>query len=86
MVVATFLVELSWVSFLGILNGALVGVGFHYALYDRFLKEDGADFIMPWNEIYLIVIGAYVLTLLATLWPVRKAASIRPAEALRDPN
>ncbi len=86
MVVATFLVELSWVSFLGILNGALVGVGFHYALYDRFLKEDGADFIMPWNEIYLIVIGAYILTLFATLWPVRKAASIRPAEALRDVN
>ena len=50
MVVATFLIELSWVSFLGILNGALVGVGFHYALYDRFLKEDGAEFIMPWNE------------------------------------
>ena len=86
MVVATFLVELSWVSFLGILNGALVGVGFHYALYDRFLKEDGADFIMPWNEIYLIVIGAYLLTLVATLWPVRQAASIRPAEALRDVN
>ena len=86
MVVATFLVELSWVSFLGILNGALVGVGFHYALYDRFLKEDGADFIMPWNEIYLIVIGAYILTLFATLWPVRQAASIRPAEALRDVN
>ena len=86
MVVATFLVELSWVSFLGILNGALVGVGFHYALYDRFMKDDGADFIMPWTEIYLIVIGAYVLTLIATLWPVRKAASIRPAEALRDVN
>ena len=52
----------------------------------QLLKDDGADFIMPWNEIYLIVIGAYVLTLLATLWPVRKAASILPAEALRDPN
>ena len=86
MVVATFLIELSWVSFLGILNGALVGVGFHYALYDRFLKEDGAEFIMPWNEIYLIVLGAYVLTLFATLWPVRQAASIHPAEALRDVN
>ena len=86
MVVATFLVELSWVSFLGILNGALVGVGFHYALYERFMKDDGADFIMPWTEIYLIVIGAYVLTLIATFWPVRKAASILPAEALRDVN
>ena len=86
MVVWTFLVELSWVSFLGILNGALVGIGFHYALYDRFLKEDGAAFIMPWSEIAWIVMGAYILTLLATIWPVRKAASIRPAEALRDVN
>ena len=86
MVVWTFLVELSWISFLGILNGALVGIGFHYALYDRFLKDEGAEFIMPWNEIALIVLGAYVLTLIATLWPVRKAASIRPAEALRDVN
>ena len=86
MVVATFLVELSWVSFLGILNGALVGIGFHYALYDRFLKEDGAEFIMPWGEIYMVVIGAYLLTLFATLWPVRQAASIRPAEALRAVN
>jgi ABC-type lipoprotein release transport system permease subunit len=34
----------------------------------------------------LIVIGAYFLTLVATLWPVRQAATIRPAEALRDVN
>ena len=86
MVVAAFLIELSWVSFLGILNGALVGVGFHYALYERFLKEDGAEFIMPWTEISMIVLGAYLLTLVATLWPVRQAASIRPAEALREAN
>ena len=86
MVVAAFLIELSWVSFLGILNGALVGVGFHYALYERFLKEDGAEFIMPWAEISMIVFGAYLLTLIATLWPVRQAASIRPAEALREAN
>lgn len=84
MVVATFLIELSWISFLGILNGALVGIGFHYALYERFLKEDGASFIMPWGEIALIVVSAYILTVIATVWPVRKAASIRPAEALRD--
>ena len=84
MVVAAFLVELSWVSFLGILNGALVGIGFHYSLYERFLKDDGAEFLMPWAEISAIIIGAYALTLIATVWPVLKAASIRPAEALRD--
>ncbi|MDP6899296.1 MAG: FtsX-like permease family protein [Candidatus Thalassarchaeaceae archaeon] len=84
MVVSSFLIELSWVSFLGILNGAVVGIGFHYALYDRFLREEGASFLMPWAEISMIVVGAYALTLLATVWPVLKAASIKPAEALRD--
>ena len=84
MVVSTFLVELSWISFLGIFNGAVVGVGFHYALYDKFLRDEGAQFLMPWNEIWLIILGAYLLTLIATVWPVRQASSIRPAEALRD--
>jgi len=84
MVVSSFLIELTWISFLGILNGALVGIGFHYALYDRFLREEGASFVMPWAEISLIVFGAYLLTLIATIWPVLKAASISPAEALRD--
>jgi len=84
MVVASFLIELTWVSFLGILNGAIVGVGFHYALYDRFLREEGAEFLMPWGEISLVVFGAYILTLISTIWPVLKAASISPAEALRD--
>jgi ABC-type lipoprotein release transport system permease subunit len=41
---------------------------------------------MPWGEIALIVVSAYILTVIATVWPVRKAASIRPAEALRDVN
>ena len=84
MVVSTFIIELSWISFLGIFNGAVVGVGFHYALYNKFLRDEGAQFLMPWNEIGLIIIGAYLLTLIATIWPVRKASSIMPAEALRD--
>lgn len=84
MVVAGYLTELTWVSLLGILNGAIVGVGFHYQLYVKFLKDEGAEFVLPWGQISLIVFGAYLLTILATVWPVRKAASIHPAEALRD--
>ena len=83
MVVSGYLIELTWISLLGILNGAVVGIGFHWQLYVKYLKEEGADFVMPWGEISLIVFGAYLLTLLATAWPVRKAASIHPAEALR---
>ncbi len=83
MVVAGYLIELTWVSLLGIVNGAVVGIGFHWQLYVKYLKEEGAEFVMPWGEISLIVFGAYLLTLLATAWPVRRAASIHPAEALR---
>jgi putative ABC transport system permease protein len=84
MVVAGYLVELTWISLLGILNGAVVGIGFHYQLYVKYLRDEGAEFILPWQQISGIILGAYLLTLLATTWPVMKAASIHPAEALRD--
>ena len=84
MVVSGYLAELTWISLLGILNGAVVGIGFHYQLYVKFLKDEGAEFILPWGQITMIILGAYLLTVLATAWPVRKAASIHPAEALRD--
>lgn len=84
MVVAGYLTELTWISLLGILNGAIVGIGFHYQLYVKFLKDEGAEFVLPWGQISIIILGAYLLTVLATAWPVRKAASIHPAEALRD--
>ncbi len=84
MVVSGYLAELTWISLLGILNGAVVGIGFHYQLYVKFLKDEGAEFILPWGQIMMIIFGAYLLTVLATAWPVRRAASIHPAEALRD--
>ena len=84
MVVSGYLAELTWISLLGILNGAVVGIGFHYRLYVKFLKDEGAEFVLPWGQIAVIILGAYLLTVLATAWPVRRAASIHPAEALRD--
>jgi len=84
MVVSSFLIELSWVSLLGILNGATIGVAFHWSLYKRFIEPQGGEFLMPWAEVTAVVLGAYLLTLIATIWPVRLAASITPAEALRD--
>ena len=34
-------------------------------------------------DVVFVVIGVFVLTLLATVYPARKAAAIQPAEALR---
>jgi len=84
MVVAGYLVELTWISLLGILNGAVIGIGFHYQLYVKYLRDEGAEFVLPWGQISAIIFGAYLLTLLATTWPVLQAASVHPAEALRD--
>ena len=45
MVTASFLIEVSWVGVLGILNGVLVALGFHYSLYRAFWEDQGADFV-----------------------------------------
>ena len=84
MVMAGYLLELTWISLLGILNGVLVGIAFHWMLFVRFWKEEGVDFTMPWNQIIIIIIGSYFLIILSTVVPVRKAGRIQPAEALRD--
>ena len=83
MVIAGFLVEIAWVSVLGIINGVLVGIGFHHALWERYLREEGAEFILPWSAIATVAFGALILTLLATAAPVRRASLVEPAEALR---
>lgn len=36
-----------------------------------------------WNDVYAVSGIAFILTLLATLYPARKAAKVQPAEALR---
>ena len=38
---------------------------------------------LVWSDVYYIASISFVLTLLATLYPARKAAKIQPAEALR---
>ncbi|WP_127470861.1 lipoprotein-releasing ABC transporter permease subunit [Thiomicrorhabdus aquaedulcis] len=38
---------------------------------------------LDWNDVWSITMIAFILTLLATLYPARKAAKTQPAEALR---
>ncbi|MBO1926690.1 lipoprotein-releasing ABC transporter permease subunit [Thiomicrorhabdus sp. 6S2-11] len=38
---------------------------------------------IDWNDVYSVSGIAFILTLLATLYPARKAAKVQPAEALR---
>ena len=84
MVTISFLVEVSWVSVLGMLNGVIVAIGFHRALYTAFWQSQGAEFTLPWNSILIVFFGGWLLVLVATAVPVSRAAKISPAAALRD--
>ena len=83
MILLSFWIEVTWIGMLGIVNGVLVGIGFHNAIHDEFWKEQGVELILPWNTIWLVLLGGWLMLILATYWPVRRASQVSPAEALR---
>ena len=84
MILFGYLLELTWISLLGMINGVLIAILFHYQLFRVFWSEQGATFTMPWLEMGLFVLGAFLLVLLFTALPIRKASQVHPAEALRQ--
>ena len=84
MVMMSFLIEVSWVAVLGIVNGVMIAVGFHRALYVAFWEAQGAAFSLPWSTILLVTIGGWILVLLSTAVPIRRATKVPPSAALRD--
>ncbi|MEE9223271.1 MAG: FtsX-like permease family protein [Thermoplasmata archaeon] len=83
----TFIMEVSFVSILGISVGVLLGVGLSYYIYGDFFGDAGTfleffNFI-PFANILLIAIITLGFTLLATVSSAFRAARIIPAEALR---
>ena len=84
MVLASFLMESSFVALLGILLGVGLGSLLSYNLVES-IGEDipGLKFTIPWLQIGSIVAIAYAFSLLTTFLPARQASRIYPAEALR---
>ena len=83
MVFLSFFIEVSWVSVLGMVNGILVAIGFHRALYTAFWKDQGASFTLPVDSILMVFIGGWFLVLLATYLPIRKASNVPASASLR---
>ena len=83
MILQSFWIEVTWIGMLGIVNGVLVGIGFHNAIHEEFWKEQGVELILPWNTIWLVLLGGWLMLISATYWPVRRASQFSPAEALR---
>ncbi len=84
MILASYLIESSFISMLGILLGVGMGALLSINIVDAIAEEvPGLTFTVPWLELGIIVGLAYVFSLLTTFIPARQASGIYPAEALR---
>ena len=84
MILASYLIESSFISLLGILLGVGLGTLISINLVNEIAEEvPGLTFAVAWAELGVIVALAYVFSLLTTFVPARQAAGIYPAEALR---
>lgn len=84
MVALSFLIESSFVSITGLVIGALTGMVLGDNLVLAFFPQIGESAVStPWLQIVLIVLAAYLFSLLTTIAPAWQAARIYPADALR---
>jgi len=79
----SFLMESSFIAIIGLLIGAGVGIWQSYTFFVTNQAFGAVVFHIPAVEIALILVGAYLATLLTTYLPSRAAAQVAPAEALR---
>ena len=86
MVLLSFLLESSFVSLLGTLLGATLGIILAWQAFTGIASEEGVEtltFTIPWIEIGFILAVTYGFSMLATYLPARQASRTYPAEALR---
>ena len=89
---ALFMIEGAIVGALGTLAGALLGIiacalGNHYHLVSlpgEVYSLSNIPFHLRAADVALAVVVAFVLSLIATIYPARAAANLRPVEALRE--
>ncbi|MEA2573445.1 MAG: putative transport system permease protein [Chloroflexia bacterium] len=84
MVAASFLLESSFISMLGILIGVVLGLILSYN-FTEFARKDTPQIVfdVPWLQIAGIIVLSYVASLITTILPARQASQVYPAEALR---
>ena len=84
MILTSYLMESSFIALLGISLGVGLGTLLSINLVDSIGEQvPGLKFTLPWTELVVIVVTAYVFSLLTTFIPARQASSVFPAEALR---
>ena len=83
MVLASLLIEWSFIALVGIMLG--VGLGFlgGYRLWVLFVRDAGGAFAVPWFELVWISALVYGASLIFTVIPALRASRMPPVEALR---
>lgn len=76
-----FVVEVSWVAVLGLLNGFVIAYLFHASLYDSIWSDQGVEFSFPYIKSFFILVSSWALVILTTMMPIRNATKISPIEA-----
>ena len=66
------------------LNGLVVGYGFHLMLYKALWEAEGVVFSFPWVSTVGLFIFGWIVVLATTFAPVRQASKIPPSAALRS--
>ena len=79
----SFLIEISFMTILSTIIGLLLGIGVGHQIFNGGFDDIGASFIIPWGNLLLVSILAYIATLIFTVYPARQASKVPPAEALR---
>ena len=71
-------------ALLGMLNGFVIGYGFHVVLYKAIWEAEGAVFSFPWAGTLGLFFLGWSIVLITTYIPVRQASKIPPSAALRS--
>jgi putative ABC transport system permease protein len=85
MIALSFVLEASFIALVGISLGTVTGILLGQAMIGQFFSviTAGRTLAVPWIQIGIIVLGAYLFSLLATILPAVQASRIYPADALR---
>jgi putative ABC transport system permease protein len=86
MVEAAFLLESSFLALTSIVVGTLLGLVLAWNIIDDQRQQPswaGLTLDVPWLSLFIIFALVYVVAMIATIAPARRAARVRPAEALR---
>ncbi len=84
MVAVSFLMESSFIALVGIGLGLVTGlITSVNVVADVRPDEPNVELIIPWGRIAIIVVGAYLFSLVTTVLPARQASRVAPADALR---